>query len=60
MLHALRCKFADPELQVLLLSTGLRTLIENSPHDSYWGCGRDGKGENRLGVILMRVREDLR
>jgi ribA/ribD-fused uncharacterized protein len=60
MLHALRRKFATGELQALLLATGDRPLIEGSPFDSYWGCGRTGKGKNRLGELLMLVRAELR
>src|SRR5205807_190358 len=41
----------------LLLSTGEEELIENAPSDSYWGCGRDGTGQNMLGQILMETRE---
>ena len=28
--------------------------------DEYWGCGRKGNGKNRLGQILMQVREQLK
>jgi len=60
MLYALRRKFAHPRLKTLLLETGERMLIENSPFDSYWGCGPHGTGMNRLGHLLMVVREELR
>lgn len=59
MLHGLRKKFENLELQKLLLSTKSRELIENSPYDSYWGIGPRGKGKNRLGVLLMQVRKEL-
>ena len=45
------------ELKELLLKTGDRKLIEHSPYDSYWGDGPDGKGLNRLGVLLMKLRD---
>lgn len=32
-------------------------LIENSPRDSYWGCGANGKGKNKLGLLLMKLRD---
>jgi hypothetical protein len=35
-------------------------LVEASPFDAYWGCGRSGKGKNRLGQLLMQVRAKLR
>ncbi|MDJ1167988.1 NADAR family protein [Roseofilum sp. BLCC_M154] len=47
------------ELQQILLQTGEEEIVENSPIDYYWGCGKDGSGKNRLGVILMQVREQL-
>lgn len=60
MLHALRRKFAHPKLKALLLGTGKRPLEENSPYDRYWGVGRDGGGRNRLGQLLMQVRDEIR
>lgn len=59
MREALRRKFKNPELKNLLLGTKKRDLVENSPYDKYWGCGKDGKGKNRLGVLLMELREKL-
>ena len=49
-----------PELREKLLATGEEELIENAPNDYFWGCGRNGSGQNKLGVILMQVREELR
>lgn len=61
MLQACRKKFqTHPEATELLLSTGDEEIIENAPSDYYWGCGRDGSGQNKLGLILMQVREELR
>jgi N-glycosidase YbiA len=63
MLAVVRAKFAVPELRDLLLSTGDRSLAEDSPYDSLWGCrDRFGgyTGQNLLGRALMRVRADLR
>ena len=53
-------KFRDAHLKQLLLATKDCELIEgNNWGDTFWGvCG--GKGENRLGKILMRVREEIR
>jgi ribA/ribD-fused uncharacterized protein len=48
------------QLHDLLLGTGDEELIENAPSDYYWGCGKDGTGQNKLGHILMRVRAELR
>lgn len=60
MLHLLRRKFLHHPLRKRLLATGRVTLIEgNSWGDTYWGAC-NGVGENKLGVLLMQVREELR
>lgn len=48
------------DIRAILLDTGEAHLVENSPIDYYWGCGKDGSGQNKLGQILMAVREILR
>ena len=53
-----RCK-THPELASLLLDTGDRSLVENSQYDYFWGCGRDRRGENTYGKVLMKVRAKL-
>ncbi len=40
-----------------LQKTGTRTIIENSPVDSFWGCGPEGNGENTIGKIWMGIRK---
>jgi predicted NAD-dependent protein-ADP-ribosyltransferase YbiA (DUF1768 family) len=47
-------------LQNLLLSTGDMNIIEDSPRDNFWGIGKDGKGHNHLGKILVQLREQLK
>ena len=66
MYTALKEKFKDLELQTKLLSTGNAELIEgNTWSDNFWGdchcpkC-RDIKGENNLGKLLMKIREDYK
>lgn len=51
---------SHPEVSAKLLETANRKLIENSQYDYYWGCGRDRRGENTYGKLLMNVREKLR
>ena len=60
MLDLVRQKFTNhPELKGSLLSTGAAVLIEsNSWGDTFWGVC-DGEGNNRLGQILMRVRDEI-
>lgn len=61
MLEALRAKFSQHEdLKAILLGTGDAKLVEHTTNDSYWGDGGDGSGKNRLGQLLMQVREELR
>jgi ribA/ribD-fused uncharacterized protein len=61
MLEALRAKFTQHEdLREILVGTGEALLVEHTANDSYWGDGGDGSGMNRLGQLLMRVREELK
>lgn len=60
MLNALKAKFfQNPELGYKLRQTGNATLIEHTVNDNYWGDNGDGTGENRLGLLLMEVRNLL-
>jgi hypothetical protein len=60
MYKALKVKFNNYTLQKKLLETGNKELVEDSPYDSYWGVGRNGTGKNRLGILLMKLREELK
>jgi ribA/ribD-fused uncharacterized protein len=59
MLSLLRQKFAEDPLRSMLRNTGEAQLVEgNVWKDTYWGvCA--GKGLNRLGALLMLVRDEL-
>lgn len=60
MYKALLKKFqTHKEIKAVLLSTEEQELVENSPIDYYWGCGKDGTGLNKLGKLLVKVRDDL-
>lgn len=54
-------KFTQHEfLKEALLATGDSELIEgNTWRDYFWGVC-NGKGQNKLGKILMRIRAELR
>ena len=55
----LRIKFSKPDLQKRLLATGDAELIEgNTWNDCYWGVCR-GRGENHLGKLLMKIRNEM-
>lgn len=60
MYRALKCKFSIyPHLQSMLLSTAGSVLVEASPHDLFWGGGREGEGLNYLGRLLMLIRSEF-
>jgi len=46
-------------LEKKLISTGSAQLIELTSKDPYWGQSKDGKGSNRLGELLMSLRNEL-
>jgi N-glycosidase YbiA len=60
MHEATRAKFTQhADLKAMLIATGDAKIVEHTENDAYWGDGGDGKGLNKLGKILMRVREEL-
>ena len=62
MLHTLRGKFALEPYRSGLLLTHPHPLAEDSPTDFVWGArDLDGgyRGQNLLGLALMRVRDEL-
>lgn len=60
MYGALRCKFSlYPHLNSMLVSTAGSILVEASPHDLFWGGGREGEGLNYLGRLLMKLRSEF-
>ena len=58
MAAILRIKFENADLRKRLLNTDDAELIEgNNWHDTFWGVC-DGVGENNLGKLLMKIREE--
>jgi ribA/ribD-fused uncharacterized protein len=55
----IQCR-THPEVAQALLATGTQKIVENSGYDYYWGCGRDGRGHNTYGKVLMAVRDKLK
>ncbi len=53
-----KCR-THPEVAEVLLKTGAVKILESSMFDYYWGCGRDGRGHNIYGKLLMSVRDKL-
>ena len=59
----------NQRLKEILLGKEDREIVETSPNDRIWGIGFDTehaldnvdeRGENKLGKVLMRVRDQLR
>ena len=60
MAEILDHKFRDPVLRKKLLETDHAVLIEgNTWRDTFWGQ-HHGQGQNRLGLLLMDLRNQLR
>ena len=61
MRQALHAKFTQHrDLCNQLLATGHKYLAEHTHKDKYWADGGDGTGKNRLGVLLMELRNTLK
>ena len=60
MRQCLRSKFSFVPLAIDLVNTGDEELVEgNTWGDRIWGVC-DGEGENRLGKLLMEIREEIK
>lgn len=59
MEDCLRLKFAIPKLREKLLETGQAKLIEGNWWRDFWWGVCEGRGENHLGKLLMKVRSEL-
>jgi ribA/ribD-fused uncharacterized protein len=60
MEKAVKDKFTRyPELRALLLSTGEARLYEHTENDCYWGDCGNRTGQNKLGLLLEKIRRDL-
>jgi ribA/ribD-fused uncharacterized protein len=55
----IKCR-THPAVAARLLGTGDHRLVESSAYDYFWGCGRDRRGHNYYGRVLMSVRDKLR
>ncbi len=55
----IKCR-THAEVAAALLATGEQHIVESSQYDYYWGCGRDGRGNNTYGKLLMAVRDKLK
>ena len=55
----IKCR-SYPAIAQLLLDSGDITIAELSMYDYFWGSGRDMRGMNNFGKMLMAVRQKLR
>lgn len=61
MRSILKIKFSDPILRKKLLDTdGLFLMEGNTWGDLYWGTDLPGRGMNKLGNLLMEIREEIK
>lgn len=47
------------DIKEKLLESGEREIIEASPEDAFWGWGPNKGGENQMGKIWMKLRDEL-
>ncbi len=48
-----------PDILKVLTETRDRELLKVSETDSYWGTGKDGSGQNKMGKIWMKLRSEF-
>ncbi len=58
---AVRAKFSQNEyLKLLLKYTNDSVIHEHTKSDCYWGDCGDGTGKDKLGILLMKLRSELK
>ena len=61
MENILRCKLEqNPYVLKKLLETKDYKIVEDSPKDDYWGWGINRTGENQLGKLWMKLRDEYK
>lgn len=48
------------DVKLVLLATKDRELLKVYDSDYYWGTGADGSGENIMGKLWMKLRDELK
>jgi ribA/ribD-fused uncharacterized protein len=55
-----RAKLAQhPDIVDILRESGDSELLKVYDTDYYWGTGADGSGENKMGKLWMKLRDEL-
>lgn len=49
-----------PDIAKVLIASGDRGLHKVFQTDYFWGIGHDGSGQNMMGKIWMKLRDELR
>ena len=49
----------NPYVKKKLLQTKDYMIVEDSPKDSFWGWGENRDGENNLGKLWMKLRNEI-
>lgn len=61
MEELLRAKIEqNPYVKKKLLETKDYMIVEDSPKDSFWGWGENRNGQNNLGKLWMKLREEIK
>lgn len=62
MENLLRQKFElNLDLKIKLLMTGNQELIQGGMRgDTFWGKDKTGQGQNNLGLLMMKIRDEVR
>ena len=50
----------NPYVKKKLLQTEDYMIVEDSPKDDFWGWGPNRNGQNNLGKLWMKLREELK
>ena len=50
----------NPYVKKKLLETKDYLIVEDSPKDDYWGWGISRDGENKLGKLWMKIRDEIK
>lgn len=50
----------NPYVRQKLLQTGDYIICEDSPKDSFWGIGANRDGKNQLGMLWMKIRDEIK
>ena len=60
MEEIVRCKLHQHDyIKNTLLNTGDKYIVEMNDDDEFWGWGKNHDGQNQLGVIWMKLRDEI-